>query len=850
MPGAQLSRTPVRRSEGACLDNRLGLLDELRRTRSTISIVTTYSVNFHFYETVVLRKLNAAGCEHHLLLVDAERCGEALADPELRPRLAGLSYNLVPVARRGAFHPKLMVLAGKKTSRVYIGSHNLTFAGFGGNAEITNSLSGVKTSVEAAVVRDALDAIADWLSETPNKPASEILALARTLVGSAAKAPAEAVLLHTGGGRPALWEQLRPRLPKNPQRVVLVGPFFDDRLRFVAQAKVELDASTFVVAIDPSYAVVTRTAAQEAGVRFVDARGVMGSVGYSESAQLHAKMIFVEGDGERLLVSGSANPSAAAWLQPDTNAEAVLVRTDVGDEELERLGIPQLIVAPEITETQWAEIDVRVRSDRDEADGAGHAAAAILATEEAGVITIHGVPERPLGVRLFFVNGQHHEEGVVTYEAATLVVTGGPLDLAGCNVVELIGGAGGVAAVNHSNSLSVHTGGGNTRAELGAALGALTDDPGRIEEILKIVERAIYDDEAPPPPGVRPHTQSNDETEAGGALGSREMKLEDVRRRHGRPRSLAAGNIAIVIDLLIRRIGEALPIGAEARPPEVEESELDPLDEAARVAPLDVDGNALLKVCHRKVRRLLRRMVDRLEHVMEHRAGAIHATVQLAAVLGVLGWLRRVEPQLAWLPLGESLIPENARDELFWAGAAHMALSRPSLVDLVNDEAPDGCEEVAVSLGLLGWLGRESGVDVRNLRKHPDEDDLPWFHWVGVLIGLLGKVVEDDIATAAFEDAIRQSRGAGREEWLMVHRRLATVAALAASDPATAPVLARPVQRGDLVRITMRSGAASIGFVADLDDTKVWVPDPEREDGRPILKTFVAPIDVDALASE
>ena len=44
-----------------CLDERLGLLDELRAARCTVSILTTYSIDFQFYETVVLRKLNRVG---------------------------------------------------------------------------------------------------------------------------------------------------------------------------------------------------------------------------------------------------------------------------------------------------------------------------------------------------------------------------------------------------------------------------------------------------------------------------------------------------------------------------------------------------------------------------------------------------------------------------------------------------------------------------------------------------------------------------------------------------------------------------------------------------------------------
>src|SRR6187431_897261 len=88
-------------------EQRLPLMDDLRSGRFEFSVTTSYSIDFHFYETVVLRRLVAAGCQRHVLLIDAVRCAEALLDPDRRPRLAGLAYVLIPVRYSGAFHPEL-----------------------------------------------------------------------------------------------------------------------------------------------------------------------------------------------------------------------------------------------------------------------------------------------------------------------------------------------------------------------------------------------------------------------------------------------------------------------------------------------------------------------------------------------------------------------------------------------------------------------------------------------------------------------------------------------------------------------------------------------------------------------
>jgi hypothetical protein len=333
------------------LDERLSLLDELRTTRCSVSVITTYSVDFHFYESVVLRKLNAAGCERHLLLVDAERCGEALADPDRLPRLAGISYALVPVVRSGAFHPKIALLAGKKSSRLFVGSHNLTFPGFGGNAEITNSLSAPRSSANTSVLLDAIAATRAWVGPTAAPLVTDILDAAQGLVGSA-KGAAEATLLASSHGAAPLWDQLRPHLPSKPKRVILVGPFFDHGMQFVRRAMTDLGAPEFVVGIDPIYSKLDPDTARETGARFVDAKPCLERRGFAPSSVLHAKAILVESDERTLLVSGSANPSAAAWLRADTNAEAVVVRNDVPATDPMRMGLLDLVDAPDMSATQ------------------------------------------------------------------------------------------------------------------------------------------------------------------------------------------------------------------------------------------------------------------------------------------------------------------------------------------------------------------------------------------------------------------------------------------------------------------------------------------------------------------
>ncbi len=145
------------------------LLDTLSETGFQASVIATYCCYFPFYEEVVLRRLLDRGCTNNILMVDAGLCAQAFASEDTRPRRAGRDYTLVPVHFRGAFHPKLIVALGKSKGALFVGSHNMTLAGFGLNDEITNAFrtSGAGARQGAEVIRAALSYLQTFVPTDP-----------------------------------------------------------------------------------------------------------------------------------------------------------------------------------------------------------------------------------------------------------------------------------------------------------------------------------------------------------------------------------------------------------------------------------------------------------------------------------------------------------------------------------------------------------------------------------------------------------------------------------------------------------------------------------------------------------
>ncbi len=845
---------------------RLSLLDELRSGRFEASIATTYAIHFPFYETVVHRRLLGAGCLQQLVLADSAQCAAALASPELRPELAGSSYLLVPVSAPGAFHPKVHLLLGKKSGKVLIGSHNLTFAGFGGNAEITNLITiEPRDRGSVAVARAALDAIRVWTRGQPALIEERLKAaedVAPWLRGPTPTDARELLLWSAPGTTPSLWEQLREHLRGRCSRVTVLGPFFDDELAFLRRLLDDLHPAKLVVGIDPaSSKIAVAQARRLKGVRYVDARAVLALLaGRADSEAdnappLHAKIVWIEGDERDLLVTGSANPSRPAWLDTRSNAEAILVRIDPDAAIIENLALARLHDAPEISAADWQTIEERVDVESEETRDTRRVAVAVADGE---TIVIRGVPG---GTEVASVAVHTRDGGVFDVLSwarteDTVTVTASAEVVEGASLVELRGASSSFAIVHHAPRLRAGTGSSGVQRELRTALGAMTADPAQLGNVMQIVEKAIFDED-----GVRfrkgeLHAVPAREAPTAAPLGDLSISLEEVKRRRGARKSIAERNLAVVLDLLIHRLGQGLhDEPASLAPPEVEEKDLESVEPEAAAPnepPADpIDGEALLRACHRKVKKLLTRMSDRLARLDGSSEVAASAVAQLAAVVGVLRWLRRSDPTFAWLPKGESVVPEEARNQFFWDVAGHFATSARSPIAIARTELGDGpWQEASLVLALFGWLGWECEIDRRALKVHPDEEEEWDYGWVSRLAWVLREVALDEGAHTMLRETMTSVRRWRSDplDWLREHAAWGEAVALLESDPKSAPTLGRVVQRGDLVRLDMLNGKSTVAYVLSLDERKVFVADPEFDEGRPVLRQFATVLDWAKLA--
>ena len=788
------------------------LLDALSETGFQASVIATYCCYFPFYEEIVLRRLLNNGCTNNILMVDATLCAEAFARDHTRPRRAGLDYTLVPVDLRGAFHPKLIVALGKSKGALFVGSHNATLAGFGLNDEVTNQFRTSEAGARqgAHIIREALDYLQGFV---PSGIASigEVFGAVRRNVpwldSPVAVGASERLLLTTSGDDAGLWSQIRPRIPLRPATAFVCGPFFDNNLEFLQRLLDDVRPHKLVVGIDPRSVVLDPAAVHRLrNVRFVNIGGIPQVPNRRDfgTRYLHAKILwFIGSDGE-LLVTGSANPSRAAFLSESErrNAEAVVVDVRAGAGKT--LGLHDLLTAPAVETNEWNQIS---EAQLERAEVSGHARDTVLLAVPADK---GFVLDRVIGAGVVFDAFATDGSTIgtaVTHVQDPLALEAPPAVQNGAQILRAVGpGEKPFLVLVHRPDEIDKNLGSERRRELRRVLGALEEDPGQLDMLLKLTEKVIFDSDdivnTEPMSLRRKAGTTGDEAPTNGP---ESLAVDALGRRVGlNKKRLASGDILVLLDALMYKLGKGLSTQAASHPSveEVLPTTEDDLgdDEPPRQDP---DYSVLAKACRGKVRRLVRRMENQLQAARN--GVAMRAVVQLAAVLSVIYGLRRIEQRKEWRSKRLTLVDLDDERHLLEAGGLALAWDSSSLAPrAITENSGEPFEELSVATGLLAWLAWEIEIDVERKLNSANslglEEESDQWNAIQVFASIAAPLARDLEARDILTEAVGRTdrKGIDGRSWVSSHLHLGNRLAAIAERLDSVKGLARMPRAGDL----------------------------------------------------
>lgn len=686
------------------------LLDELKGGGWEAALCTTYNVSFPFFEEVVLRRLRGSGCRHVVVLADAERVADELASAARRPSYAGEVYTLAPMRVAAAFHPKVLLLVGPKKSRLYVGSHNLTYAGFTANLEATARIevAGKDDRAGQALVADVLGWLERIVGEQPAAIRDAVRAFSTFTEARRGPAPlTDTFFLGSEPDGPTLFDRVRARAPNRVRRVLMTAPFLDGDMSFIQHLQRTWSVPV-VVGIDPDHVDLDGGRARALSeVVFVDARAALG-----RDARLHAKTLLIEDAEDRasVLVVGSANASAVAWMAASGsgNVEAAIGR--VGDTATldASLGLRRLCEAPPLSNDVWERLERRQQLAPRGASGPSGAGVALCFERHGGmyVATRSSIPGEVRAVDA--VSGDHAFPVPWAVDDSVLRV---PVPPQHHQLLRVTHARGMSWAVCHDTERLRELAEPSARRRLREALGSL-HEVGNLEEALRAAEKVIFDDETVFRTRTLP-TGAKEEQESGGemATGSLAIPLAADERTEARRKRVARDDLALLLDAVLRALHRELPTTTR---PEAVDAQRASDDDAERP---EADDGVTVEMRERLgalVRRKSKTMVTRLAKIVEaaakdEEADAARVVVRCVAVLGLLFALRRAEQKPSWRTHRIELVDSDALASFGTRVLPHL-LPIEGLLARARAQGDEDAEEVVELPELVLWWAWAAGM--------------------------------------------------------------------------------------------------------------------------------------------
>jgi hypothetical protein len=704
----------------------VSLLNEIRSNGYEGAILTTYKLHIPFLEEVVVRRLHASGCRHVIVLADQHQLAKALSSDT--PRRAGYDYVLVPIHASTAFHPKIMLLAGKSKGFLAVGSHNLTYAGFGHNREVTNVVrfDTGKNSGNAPLLRGAWHAVRSWLQagrmEDPSDPLlGRLPLLAPWLADEAGEELDDVRLLCGGPNDTSLFDQLRSFVGESLEEVYLMGPFFDSKLRFVNQLTSGLNATSVTVAIDPATAQIPAVAQELANANFVTA----DAIGPNKGKYLHAKVLWGRGkSGTLYLLSGSANPSAPAWLNDDASAnyEAMLaLKGNVAERSMQLLGLSLDQPSKPLDDSDW--VNVREQWERRDKGTSGEKAGVdvVLANvDEEGRVSLQ-IDGSSKGIEVELVGSDgvplSGKPEVKVGSDSTLQI-GLPSDARVSLVKASRDGEFILVAIVHYPAVLHERAKTGTQRRFSMAFSSLDTDTPALNELFKCIEQVIDEDQPAATAAIK-SSQRKQESKEPEEPESLEISIDDLPSTKKRKQLSAGTNLGFILDILIRSLGQ--DIASEYEELDAfgrnEEERVGSDDESTeKAARTDAMAEDVLNLCHKKIRRLVSRAVAQLDAFSEGRVAERSLVVKMTAVLALVSQLRAQDKHIWWVNVdrGESTVPQEELERLM-ASVSVSLLAHPLFLyePVTEDHDLPGSDEYARLRGLMFWLGASVGLTLR-----------------------------------------------------------------------------------------------------------------------------------------
>lgn len=302
----------------------------------TSAIILTHNIDFMFFQSVALPAFRR--CGHPSITIFADAACALATHSGQREYLSGLGtkYRVVPVAMPQShfrFHPKAILLSGPGGGDLFVGSGNLTFGGWRGNAEVWARFSSANDgSGPFRAFRDYMLGVLEYVSvHSPVEREVHSAFNENTWDWLAEDASSHPLILGHPGSPEGLLRQMLELAGTGYSKVHVCAPYFDHEAKALAQLIEDTSPAEVQILCQPSGTTLTRDAwnlvADKAHLQEVNFRP-KPMRGMRRPPLMHSKFYAFEGPEEVVVFLGSANCSQAGLTLGGSvgNAELMAVQ--------------------------------------------------------------------------------------------------------------------------------------------------------------------------------------------------------------------------------------------------------------------------------------------------------------------------------------------------------------------------------------------------------------------------------------------------------------------------------------------------------------------------------------------
>ena len=276
------------------------------------ALLTTYSFDPIFFESVYLSTLRKLGITNIVVLMDASMYDQLLADTNYQcHRVTQDNYTLVRQENTysGVFHPKMVLLFGEEEGALVIGSGNLTYSGLSNNEEVWSVFHVVRSeSIHYPLfykawkyLRDATSSVSplvqrqlDWMQEQSpwlHKDSNDETVLLQS--------GEEVQLLYNSSNSTILNSVYIAIGEKEIEEITVIAPFYDTEGHALKELQRHFSPKKMKCVLDLNR--------QSAPYSLLQNGTHIDYYKSTSSNPLHAKIIEIQGRKESWILCGSAN---------------------------------------------------------------------------------------------------------------------------------------------------------------------------------------------------------------------------------------------------------------------------------------------------------------------------------------------------------------------------------------------------------------------------------------------------------------------------------------------------------------------------------------------------------------